>query len=101
MRDTAHFNVAYRQHEVTKNNTNSFIDLLAVLVIGVIAMIATLLGILYDNPYIFIPGFIGFIAFVVGVIAKATGSVANAGKAIVEFLISYRDYKDKRKDKDQ
>jgi len=96
----AHFNVAHRQHEVTKNNTNSFIDILAVLVIGVIAMIAALLGILYDKPYFFILAFIGFIASVVCLIAMAIGSVATTGKAIIEFLSSYRDYKAK-KNKDQ
>ena len=97
----SHLDAAHRQHEVTKNNNNSFIDLLAVLVIGAISMVATLLGVLYDNPYIFIPAFIGFIASVVGAIAIATGSVANAGKAIIEFLSSYRNYKGHTKNKDQ
>ena len=85
---------------MTKNN-NNFIDLLAVLVIGVISIAATLLGVLYDNLYIFIPAFISFIASVVRAIAIATGSVANAGKAIIEFLSSYRNYKDHTKNKNQ
>ena len=97
----SHFNITHRQHEVTKNNNNSFIDLLAVLVIGLISIIATLLGALYDNPYIFIPAFIGFIASVVGAIAIATGSVANAGKATIEFLSLYRNYKHRTKNENQ
>ena len=64
-------------------------------------MFATLLDALYDKPYLFIIALIWLIAIVVGAIATATGSVANAGKAIIEFLSSYRNYKDRTKDKDQ
>ena len=64
-------------------------------------MFATLLDALYDKPYLFIIVLIWLIAIVVGAIATATGSVANAGKAIIEFLSAYRNYKNRTKNKDQ
>ena len=45
----SNLNAAHRQHKVTNNNSNSFIDILAVLLTGGVGMFIALLGLCFDN----------------------------------------------------
>ena len=86
-------NAAHRQHEVTNNNNNSFIDVLAVLLIGGIGMFLALLGVYLDNLGFLIAG------WTIIAISIAVG-LTNLGKSFIEFLSSYRKYKAERKNED-
>ena len=96
----AHTNMVHRQHEITNSTNNNFINIAAVLVIGVVIIMVTLLGTLYDYDYLFIMGFIGLLAVIVKAIMVAAISIADAGKAIAELLNSYRNYKVRKNKKD-
>ena len=91
-----HLNIVHRRYKVNNNTSNNFINIAAILVIGVFTMMLTLLGILYNYPYFFIIGLIGFIASIIAAIIVAFSSISDAGKAIAEFLSSYRNYRDCR-----
>ena len=86
-------NAAHRQHEVTRES-NSLIDLLAILLTGGLGMFIALLGLYFDNIGFLIAGWI------IIAISIAVG-LTNLGKSFIEFLSSYRNYKDHKKDKDQ
>ena len=45
----SNLNAAHRRHEVTNNNSNSFIDILAVLLTGGVGISIALLGLYFDN----------------------------------------------------
>ena len=89
----AYTTVAHRQQEVTSSN-NSFIDVLAVLLIGGIGMFLALLGVYLDNDGFLIAGWV-IIGISIGI------GLTKLGKAIIELMISYRNFKANRKDKDQ
>ncbi len=91
---STHLNAAHRRHEVTNNNTNSFIDVLAVLLTGGIGMFLALLGVYLDNLGFLIAGWI------IIAISIAVG-LTNLGKSFIEFMSSYRNYKAERKNKNQ
>ena len=91
---SGNLNAAHRRHEVTNNNNNSFIDVLAVLLIGGIGMFLALLGVYLDNLGFLIAG------WTIIAISIAFG-LTNLGKSFIEFLSSYRNYKAERKNEDQ
>ncbi len=86
----AHLNIAQRRQEVPKSNT--LIDLLAVLALGGIGMFVALLGLYFDNLPLYILG-------LVIVIGSAIKILANAGKAINEYIISCMEVKERIKKK--
>ena len=90
---TIYTNAAHRQHEVTRES-NSLFDLLAVLLTGGVGMFIALLGLYFDNLGFLIAGWI------IIAISIAVG-LTNLGKSFIEFLSSYRNYKDRRNNKDQ
>ena len=88
----AYTTVAHRQQEVTSSN-NSFIDILAVLLIGGVGMFIALLGLYFDNLPFLILGYV--IA-----LASAWTAVSKAGKSTIELMSAYRNYKAEKKNKD-
>ena len=86
-------NAAHCLHEVTRES-NSLFDLLAVLVTGGISIFIALLGLYFDNLEFFIAGWI------IIAISIAVG-LTNLGKSFIEFLSSYRNYKDRKNNKNQ
>ena len=90
----ANLNAAHRQHEVTNNNKNSFIDILAVLLTGGVGMFIALLGLYFDNLPFLILGYV--IA-----LASAWTAVSKAGKSTIELMREYQDYKAEKKNKDK
>ena len=51
----SNLNAAHRQHKVTNNNSNSFIDILAVLLTGGVGIFIALLGLYFDDlPFLII-----------------------------------------------
>ncbi len=90
---TVYTNAAHRQHEVTRES-NSLFDLLAVLLTGGVGMFIALLGLYFDNLGFLIAGWI------IIAISIAVG-LTNLGKSFIEFLSSYRNYKDRKNDKNQ
>ena len=87
-------NAAHRQHEVTNNNGNSFIDILAVLLTGGVGIFIALLGLYFDDlPFL-------IIGYVIA-LASSWTALFKAGKSTIELMREYRDYKAERKNKDQ
>ena len=81
----SNLNAAHRQHKVTNNNSNSFIDILAVLLTGGVGMFIALLGLCFDNlPFL-------IIGYVIA-LASAWTAVSKAGKSTIELMREYRDY---------
>ena len=87
---------AHRQHEVKNSNNNSFIDVLAVLLIGGIGMFLALLGVYLDNLGFLIAGWV-IIGISIGI------GLTKLGKAINEYIISCIDLKEhlRSRNKDQ
>ena len=88
----AHISTEQSQHEVLKEST-SLVELLAMLILGGAAMFATLLGIYFDNLMLYTVG-------LVAVIASTLGILAESGKAILEFINAIFDFKAHFKKKD-
>ena len=75
-----------RLKNIGATNATSLIDLLVVLLLGGIGIYIALLGLYFDNLFLYIVGLI--IA-----IGTAIKIIAGAGKAINEFIISCIDVK--------
>ena len=88
----AHISTEQSQHEVLKEST-SLVELLAMLILGGAAMFATLLGIYFDNLILYTVGLVAVIASTLGILAKS-------GKAILEFINAIFDFKARFKKKD-
>ena len=96
----SNLNAAHRQHKVTNNNGNSFIDILAVLLTGGVGIFIALLGLYFDDLPFLIIGYVIALASAWTAVSKA-GKSAKAGKSTIELMREYRDYKAERKNKDQ
>ena len=88
-----HLNAGRGQHKVPKESTST-VEILAVLILGGIGMVATLLGIYLDNPVLYTIG-------LVIIIGSALSTIVNLGKSIIEFLSVYQDFKNRRKKRDK